>query len=204
MLPVQGNPAGTSPQLYRGRSRGAMRSEGRMRGPCGNRWHSLESVALQPSDHTMPTIKPRIKLTLEPHRYDLIKRLAAAQGVSMASVVTDIMDEVYPVLERVCIVLEAAKQAQETGKQGLRDAVAQAEADLVPFLYQAVDQLDIFMEDAAKKVGVDLAPDTRASEAIRKAQEASQSRQQIAGGGDAKSRTPRHVIRGSGSQKRGG
>lgn len=157
----------------------------------------------------MPTIKPRIKLTLQPHRYDLIKRLAAAQGVSMASVVTDIMDEVYPVLERVCIVLEAAKQAQETGKQGLRDAVAQAEADLVPFLYQAVDQLDIFMEDAAKKVGVDLSPDTRASDAIRRAQTASQSRQQMppdggAGGGDAATRTPRHVIRGSGSQKRGG
>ena len=157
----------------------------------------------------MPTANPRIQLTVPPHRYDLIKRLAAAQGVSMASVVTDIMDEVYPVLERVCVVLEAAKQARETGKQGLRDAVAQAEADLVPILYQAVDQLDIFMEDAAKNVGVDLSPDTRASEAIRKAQDASHSRQQMAppgaaGGGSAKSRTPRHVIRGSGSGKRGG
>lgn len=127
----------------------------------------------------------------------------------MSSVVTGIMDEVYPVLERLCVVLEAAKQAQESGKQGLRDAVAQAEAELVPFLYQAVDQLDIFMEDAAKNVGVDLSADTRASEVIRRAQAPKQHTQQTAprgaaGGGDAKARTPRHVIRGSGSQKRGG
>lgn len=160
-------------------------------------------------DAAMPTSNPRIQLTVPPHRYDLIKRLAAAQGVSMASVVTDIMDEVYPVLERVCVVLEAAKQAQETGKQGLREAVAQAEADLVPFLYQAVDQLDIFMEDAAKSVGVELSPDTRAADAIRKAAATQQLSQQTAprgaaGGGDANARTPRHVIRGSGSQKRGG
>lgn len=156
----------------------------------------------------MPTSNPRIQLTVPPHRYDLIKRLAAAQGVSMASVVTDIMDEVYPVLERVCVVLEAAKQAQETGKQGLREAVAQAEADLVPFLYQAVDQLDIFMEDAAKTVGADLSPTAKAGEVIRKAQRVRQhdtAQPERAGGlvaGEA--RTPRHVIRGSGSQKRGG
>lgn len=160
-------------------------------------------------ENAMPTSNPRLQLTLSPHRYDLIKRLSVIQGVSMSSVVTDILDEVYPVLERVCVVLEAAKQAQETGKQGLRDAVAQAESELVPILYQAVDQLDIFMEDAAKSVGFELSTDSRAAEAIRRAQAPQQTSQQIApqgaaGGGSAKARTPRHVIRGSGSQKRGG
>ena len=94
----------------------------------------------------MPTIKPRIKLTLEQPRYDLLKRLAALQGVSMAALVTDMLEEFYPVMERVCVVLEAAKQAQATSKQGLRDAVAQAEAELVPLAQATLSQFDLFMQ----------------------------------------------------------
>ena len=78
----------------------------------------------------MPTINPRISLTLPPHRYDLITRLAALQGVSRAYLINDMLEEIYPVLERVCVVLEAAKQSQESVKNGLRDAVQQAEDEL--------------------------------------------------------------------------
>lgn len=126
----------------------------------------------------------------------------------MSSVVTDIMEEVYPVLERVCVVLEAAKQAQASSKQGLRDAVAQAESQLVPILYSAVDQLDIFLEDAAKSVGASLAPGSISSEVIRKAKGQSSAPTGVprpeATRSAAKARTPRHVIRGSGSQNKGG
>lgn len=100
----------------------------------------------------MPTIKPRIKLTLEQPRYDLLKRLAALQGVSMAALVTDMLEEFYPVMERVCVVLEAAKQAQATSKQGLRDAVAQAEAELLPLAKATMSQFDLFLEGVQQSI----------------------------------------------------
>ena len=62
----------------------------------------------------MRTFNPRVGLTLKPHRYDLLKRMAALQGVSMASLVTELLEEFYPVLERVCVALEMAKGAQES------------------------------------------------------------------------------------------
>ena len=94
----------------------------------------------------MPTINPRISLTLPPHRYDLITRLAALQGVSRAYLINDMLEEIYPVLERVCVVLEAAKQSQESVKNGLRDAVQQAEDELAPLAHSVLGQFDLFME----------------------------------------------------------
>lgn len=135
----------------------------------------------------MPTVKPRINLTMPPHRYDLVKRLAAAQGVSMASVISEVLDEVYPVLERVCVVLEAARRAKETQISGMREAVAAAEADLAPLMYQATTQFDMFIDEAQKALGEQPDSTQSATEAIRKARAA------------AKGSDPRPVIRGSGS-----
>lgn len=104
----------------------------------------------------MPTANPRIQLTLRPERHDLLKRLAALQGVSMAAVVSDILDPAYPVLERVCVVLEAAERAKESSRDGMREAMAKAEAELMPHLVQAVDQFDMFMGEVAKPAGVNL------------------------------------------------
>lgn len=134
----------------------------------------------------MPTEKPRINLTMQPHRYELVKRLAAAQGVSMASVLTEILDQVWPVLERVCVVLEAARRAKETQLVGMREAAAAAESELVPIMYQATTQFDMFIEDAQKAFGEPLVEAPTATETIRKARSAS------------KGANPRPVIRGSG------
>ena len=71
------------------------------------RRHNRASSRRPYADNESETI-----LTLPPHRYDLITRLAALQGVSRAYLVNDMLEEIYPVLERVCVVLEAAKQSQ--------------------------------------------------------------------------------------------
>lgn len=107
----------------------------------------------------MPTINPRLQLTLPPHRHALLKRLAGLQGVSMSALVVDILEEFYPVMERICVVLEAAAQAQATSRQGLRDAVAQAEAELVPLAQATLSQFDLFMSrmDDATGVGTERA-----------------------------------------------
>jgi vacuolar-type H+-ATPase subunit H len=98
----------------------------------------------------MPSTNPRIAITLHPYRYELLKRLAAMQGVSMASLVTGIMDELYPMLERLCIVLEASQEAKETALQGFRDAADQAERDLAPIAAKAMAQFDLFLTKVEK------------------------------------------------------
>ena len=146
----------------------------------------------------MPTINPRLQLTLPPHRHALLKRLAGLQGVSMSALVVDILDEFYPVMERVCVVLEAAAQAQATSKQGLKDAVAQAEAELVPLAQATLSQFDLFMQrvegsiSSADSEGVVVGARAPAAAPKRRPKAPSQDASQGA-------LNPRVVTRGSGS-----
>lgn len=117
----------------------------------------------------MPTVKPRIQLTLDQHQHDLLKRLAGLQGVSMASLVMDIIEPACPVLERVCVVLEAAQRAQESSKDGMRLAMAKAEAELLPHLYDAVNQFDLFVDGVAGGLGVSLEGMPESANAIHRA-----------------------------------
>ena len=154
----------------------------------------------------MPTANPRINITVKPERYELLKRLAAHQGTSMSGLVSETMEMMYPVMERVCVVLEAAKQAQESSKEGLRQTIAKAEAELLPMLYQAVGQFDMFVDDAAKSVGADVNSAEHAANVIREIMDRDNESAAAAGvparaGAPvvAAPRDPRLVIRGSGS-----
>lgn len=99
----------------------------------------------------MPSVKPRLALTLPEHRHDLLKRLAALQGVSMASVVTELLEECYPVLERVVVALEAAKLASESAKTGLRESCDKAIAEMEPYRDQFMDQFNLFMDGITRQ-----------------------------------------------------
>lgn len=162
----------------------------------------------------MPSKNPRIALTLPPHRYELLKRLSGYQGTTMAGLVTDTLEMLYPVFERVCVVLEAAAMAQESGQQGLRDSIAKAEADMLPMLYEAASQFDLFVGDAAKAVGADVSSLEKTDQLLVKIMSeskpsADKGRGPATGGdvpllgtGKAK-KNPRPVIRGSGIKNRG-
>jgi hypothetical protein len=102
----------------------------------------------------MATEKPRIAVTLEQHRYDMLKRLAAAQGVSMSHLVADLLETVAEPLERVCAVLEAAKKAPQDVKDGLKAAAIKSEAQFMPLATEALDQLDMFLGNAGDALGV--------------------------------------------------
>ena len=101
----------------------------------------------------MATTKPRINVTLEQHRYDLFKRLAALQGVSMSSLVAELLDAVAEPMERVCVVLEAAKTAPESVRNGLRAAVDRAEAQMMPHALETLDQFDLFLAQSEAATG---------------------------------------------------
>jgi len=78
----------------------------------------------------MPTIKPRVQVTLEPHTHEVIERLAALQGRTRGAVIADLIDSVAPALARTVALLDAAASAPSQVKRGLRSVVDSMHADL--------------------------------------------------------------------------
>lgn len=112
----------------------------------------------------MPTVKPRITITLEPHSHEVLSRLSSASHQSMASIVTDILDTAIPSLERVVVVMERAATATQEVRDGVAAAVERAERELLPSLMDAVGQTDLFLGDLAEKaVGAAAAQDAKAA-----------------------------------------
>lgn len=137
----------------------------------------------------MPSVKPRLALTLPEHRHDLLKRLAGLQGVSMASVVTELLEECYPVLERVVVALEMAKSASESAKAGLRESCDKAIEELEPYRDVISAQFDLFMGEITRQV-------QGASDATGDAPRAAPVAADAPPSGEV---NPRVVTRGSGS-----
>jgi hypothetical protein len=91
----------------------------------------------------MPTAKPRVQVTFTTAQYELLKRLAELQDRSMGSIITELFEQVHPVLERVAVVLQAAARAQVSAMDGLRTATEAAEAEVRPMVDEAMRQLDL-------------------------------------------------------------
>lgn len=140
----------------------------------------------------MATTKPRVNVTLDPHRYELLKRLATLQGVSMSYLISDLLETVADPLERVCVVLEAASKAPQNVKEGLRSALDKAEREFLPRAAEVMDQADLFFAEMTGRLAEggagdgaernapapgtgaaqDPRPVTRGSTPLRKAKEA--------------------------------
>jgi hypothetical protein len=74
----------------------------------------------------------------------------------MASTVTELLDECYPVLERVVMALEVARNASESAKAGFRESCDKAIQELEPYRAAVTDQFDLFMDEVTKgKTGVE-------------------------------------------------
>lgn len=139
----------------------------------------------------MPSAKPRLALTLPEHRYELLERLARLQGVSKASIIMELMEQAWPVLERVCIAIEAVQRMQDGVGPGFKEACDQALAEIEPFAQGATDQFDLFIDGIVNGSG-------------------GADRPAVCAGGASPGRTatgavnPRPVIRGSGFPRKGG
>jgi hypothetical protein len=111
-------------------------------------------------NHAMPTKKPRIQVSLATSEYELVKRLAKLQERSMSQVLSDLFTEIAPVYERVAVVLQAAKRAQQSAHEGFRNAAEKAQAEIAPHMAAAIAQFDIFEEQlgvtGGSKLGAEL------------------------------------------------
>lgn len=64
----------------------------------------------------------RIQVSVSPEFYDVIKRTSDISGDSMSSIVANYLEACYHPMRRMLVLLEAAQDAPEQIKQGLRDA----------------------------------------------------------------------------------
>lgn len=101
----------------------------------------------------MATLKPRITVTLSENQHRLLLTLADLQSVSMSSIVADLIDSVYPALERVAVILKAAKDAPESVKAELRETVQEAEKLFLPAAKDLMVQLDILVDSVPVSSG---------------------------------------------------
>jgi len=101
----------------------------------------------------MPTIKPRVAVTLEPATHDVIDRLAELQGCSRGAVIADLLDSVAPALTRTVALLEAAREAPQQVKNGLLQVVQGVHDELVGVAGDATKQLDFLMAEMGAAAG---------------------------------------------------
>lgn len=100
----------------------------------------------------MPTVNPRVNITVKPHQHVLLGRLAKLQKTSRAALVRDLFEQVYPVLERVAVLAEAAAKASQDVKERLGEVSERAERDMLPLLEKAIGQLDMFVGQAVREI----------------------------------------------------
>ena len=94
----------------------------------------------------MPTIKPRIAVTLPPHVGETYKRLAKLQGRSAASVAADLLIASHEPMCRVLAIVEAARDAPREVLDGIMLAAEETERGLVGAYSHGLQQLDLIMD----------------------------------------------------------
>ncbi len=137
----------------------------------------------------MGTTKPRITITLEPRAYEVVRRLAAANGRPMSATVTEFLDVALPPMERLVVVLEQAAAMPQATRDAVRASLSRAEAKLLPAFAAGLAQVDFLIEELAED----------ACERERGAEGESERRSR--GEPVAKRLTPNVVTRGSGLRK---
>ena len=94
----------------------------------------------------MPTIKPRVQVTLEPEVHEVIERFAALQGRTRGAVIAELLGEIAPALGRTVALLEAAQEAPNQVKTGLRAVAEGLHQELVNASGEANRQFQLLME----------------------------------------------------------
>lgn len=79
----------------------------------------------------MPTDKPRITITFPPNLKATISRFADLQGRSFGAVVVDLLETIHDPLMRTLAILDAAREAPEEVKRGLRQVFDDVERETV-------------------------------------------------------------------------
>jgi hypothetical protein len=97
----------------------------------------------------MPTLKPRITITLTDEQHEVLSEVAKGQKVSMSSIVVDLLDTAIPVLKRVADLVQAAQKAPQEALAQLKLSLGRAEDEVRGMQDDVLGQLDSLVKEAA-------------------------------------------------------
>ena len=86
----------------------------------------------------MPTINPRINVTLSPSLYAMVEELAKHQRVSRSMVLRELLEASEPALSQVVAMLKAASDMSDAAKQRLHQDMGEAITNLESKAEQAM------------------------------------------------------------------
>jgi hypothetical protein len=92
--------------------------------------------------HLMPTLNPRITVTLTPEVHAVMRRLATLTGDSQSSIVGELLLNALPVFQRVIATMEAAHAARAGMLGKLSGDLAGAQAEVERQAGLALDTFD--------------------------------------------------------------
>ena len=104
---------------------------------------------------SMPTLNPRITITLTPACAAVLRELSSLGGQSQSSIVGELLETSIPVLERVVSAMRAASTIQATAKAEIASGLERAQAKLEDQLGLMLGEMDDSLRpllDAAEKV----------------------------------------------------
>lgn len=105
---------------------------------------------------TMPTINPRVTVTISPQVAAVLKELSDAGGNSQSAIVGELLETALPVLERVALALRAAASIQSTARDEIAAGLGRAQDKMEAQLPLLLGELDAQIRpilDAAERVG---------------------------------------------------
>ena len=82
----------------------------------------------------MPTLKPRISITLEPEQIAILDRFATAAGRPRATLLAEMLGAVIPQLEKTTELMELAKAAPRQLVQDMVESLDNASTDAMGLL----------------------------------------------------------------------
>ena len=106
----------------------------------------------------MPTVRPRVAVTLDSESFEAVRYLAIASDTSMSKIISELVQSVTPVLARTAELFALAKRAKSQQAQGLIDVSEQAVRELAPIHAQA---MAVFQAAAARVEVAAAAPAAR-------------------------------------------
>lgn len=80
--------------------------------------------------HRMPTLNPRITITLTPSVHALLRELSGLTGNSQSALVAELLETAAPVFERVVASLKAAATVHEEAKAQIAAGLDRAQSKL--------------------------------------------------------------------------
>lgn len=147
----------------------------------------------------MPTMKPRITITLSNRQHDVLRSISENSGQSMSAFVHEMLEQSLPVLERMAESFRKIKAAQDEQKKRIADDLDQAQAAVEPILAQVLGQFDLFMSriegaaggvaTVAARAGDAAAPGTAPTPVTNRGVTPSPSKTRKASAGKASSRS---------------